>query len=111
MVAGYSNRKWFYGRIHQHRIAGKKEFSGDGKNGFEIIFRDPGFYYQEWSSAAEGGEQSDSSFEIIQFDEMETGNQSTLYKYIAEFNCTVYRKWSRVIQLENGVMVGYITVQ
>jgi hypothetical protein len=89
---------------------GRKSFSQNAAQGFEVIFLNPEHYYQSWTTSAESGDQSESRFEIIDFAEIDTGNQNQLFKYIAVFECKVYRKWSDVLEIKDGSMIGYISI-
>jgi hypothetical protein len=97
--------------IRQIFSPGKKQFADSISPGFEIIFSNPGFYFETWSTTAENGDQSESELEIIDLIEMNTGNQTKVFKYAATFNCTVYRKWSTIIEIENGFMIGFVKVE
>jgi len=97
--------------IRQIFSPGKKQFADSISPGFEIIFSNPGFYFETWSTTAENGDQSESELEIIDLIEISTGNQTKLFKYAATFSCTVYRKWSSVIEIENGFMIGFVRVE
>ena len=104
-----AGRIYYLSDIPEMFSPGVKNYSINAGNGFEISFYDHEAHFIEYSTSKYGGDQEGSRFEILEFEEIETGNtEYRLYKFIATFNCSVYRKWGEQKNIDQGFFIGYI---
>lgn len=104
-----AGRAYFPEDIPELFAPGIKNYSLNAGNGFEIVFYDPESHFLEYSTSKHFGNQEGSRFEILEFEEIDTGDAGyKLYKFMATFNCRVYRKWGDQKTIDQGFMIGYI---
>lgn len=90
-------------------MPGEKKYSQNAMDGFEISILYPAEYFGMYTTSNYTGNQGGSSFEIVDFLEVSSGDQELkLYKFSARFNCKVYRMYGAELTVKNGFYIGYI---